>query len=340
MPSRADKVLPWASFVCALASGVALLFIPWGSSEAVTYVDQRSGQPIVIEPAQVTLLENEGAGVIPVLLLPALLAGGPLLARGRRRRRAYALIAAIGTTVLVVLGAMSIGLFFLPAAVLLWFSHARLRGQVHDRARSTRESYDRVAERYAEEFWDELTRKPFDQDLLADLAARWKGKGHVLDVGCGPGHITAHLAALGVDVAGVDLSPGMVEVARTRHPGLRFEVADMRQLPNGDHELAGIVAMYSVIHIAPGEMPDVIAEFRRVLADDGVLLVAGHAGEGTVEVKDFRGIAVDLEATWFEVEDLTAQLEHAGFEIEQATRRAPYEGEVTERIYIVARATA
>ena len=43
--------------------------------------------------------------------------------------------------------------------------------------------------------------------------------GPVLDVGCGPGHVTAHLAGLGVDVQGVDLSPRMVEHARRLHPG-------------------------------------------------------------------------------------------------------------------------
>jgi 2-polyprenyl-3-methyl-5-hydroxy-6-metoxy-1,4-benzoquinol methylase len=49
------------------------------------------------------------------------------------------------------------------------------------------------------------------------------------DVGCGTGRITAHLRQLGVDVFGIDLSPGMIEVARRDHPGLRFDLGSMTE---------------------------------------------------------------------------------------------------------------
>ena len=52
--------------------------------------------------------------------------------------------------------------------------------------------------------------------------------GPVADVGCGPGHVTAHLNKLGVDAFGIDLSPAMLDLARRDHPGLRFEVGDNR----------------------------------------------------------------------------------------------------------------
>ncbi|NEE14090.1 methyltransferase domain-containing protein [Streptomyces sp. SID7499] len=41
-------------------------------------------------------------------------------------------------------------------------------------------------------------------------------------LGCGPGKVTAHLAALGVPVSGVDRSPRMIEPARTAYPELCF----------------------------------------------------------------------------------------------------------------------
>jgi len=52
----------------------------------------------------------------------------------------------------------------------------------------------------------------------------------VADVGCGPGHVTAHLHELGVDAFGIDLSPEMVAVARREHPAPRFEVGSMTDL--------------------------------------------------------------------------------------------------------------
>ena len=80
-----------------------------------------------------------------------------------------------------------------------------------------RASYDTIAGRYAQEIGGELAGKPVDRALYA-LFAELVGAGTVGDVGCGPGHVTAHLAGLGVRTVGVDLSPGMVAVARARYP--------------------------------------------------------------------------------------------------------------------------
>ena len=65
--------------------------------------------------------------------------------------------------------------------------------------------YSTVARRYADELLDELDRKPFDRWLLERLADEAVG-APVADVGCGPGHVAAHLAAAGADVTGFDLS--------------------------------------------------------------------------------------------------------------------------------------
>src|SRR3954449_10346796 len=73
----------------------------------------------------------------------------------------------------------------------------------------TRESYDTVAADYADLLHDELAARPPDRAVLAAFArlVHADGSGPVADVGCGPGRITAHLAALGVPVRGIDLSP-------------------------------------------------------------------------------------------------------------------------------------
>src|SRR5207253_2176096 len=84
-------------------------------------------------------------------------------------------------------------------------------------------TYDRVAEPYGEQFFDELARKPFDRELLDRFAARLSGRGLVCDVGCGPGHVGRYLTERGVDVFGLDLSSEMVALARRRNPSMRFE---------------------------------------------------------------------------------------------------------------------
>lgn len=48
----------------------------------------------------------------------------------------------------------------------------------------------------------------------------------IVDFGCGTGDLAARIALAGADVTGVDISPEMVERARAKYPGLRFELAD------------------------------------------------------------------------------------------------------------------
>jgi SAM-dependent methyltransferase len=96
----------------------------------------------------------------------------------------------------------------------------------------TRASYDTVADSYADLTRHLLDETPEERAVLALFAdmVRAHGGGTVADVGCGPGRITAYLRQLGVDAFGIDLSPGMIEVARRDHPGLRFDLGSMTDL--------------------------------------------------------------------------------------------------------------
>jgi ubiquinone/menaquinone biosynthesis C-methylase UbiE len=147
---------------------------------------------------------------------------------------------------------------------------------IDERHAVTAAAYDAVSARYAEFVRGELDVLPLDRAVLAAFAEHVLagGGGLVADLGCGPGRIGAHLAGLGLEVTGIDLSPAMIEIARASYPGLRFETGSMHALPLGDGTLAGIVSWYSVIHAAPGELPAYLAEFRRVLQPGGHLLAA------------------------------------------------------------------
>src|SRR5215467_11038149 len=87
-------------------------------------------------------------------------------------------------------------------------------------SRRVEESYDRVAEEYTRRVSSELSQKPFDRDILGRFASRTRTQGAVCDVGCGPGHVTAYLQSLGVDVRGVDVSAAMVSIAAKVHSNI------------------------------------------------------------------------------------------------------------------------
>jgi SAM-dependent methyltransferase len=195
-------------------------------------------------------------------------------------------------------------------------------------------TYDRVADLYAEKFFDELAHKPFDRELLDRFAARVRGRGPVYDVGCGPGHVGRYLAERGVDVSGLDLSPAMVAVARRLNPGMRFEQGDLRALPLPDASLAGAVAFYSMIHLERRALPGALTELARVLVPDGLVLIAFHGGDGEVHVDDWFGRGVSISATLHQPAGMAAAMERAGFDVEAITTREPYELEYpTPRVY-------
>ncbi|MFJ4776661.1 class I SAM-dependent methyltransferase [Streptomyces sp. NPDC088762] len=152
----------------------------------------------------------------------------------------------------------------------------------HDALGATREAYDGAALLYAQLFRDELRERPLDRAMLSAFAevVRAGGDGRVADLGCGPGHVTAHLDRLGLTAFGVDASPAMVELARRAYPGLRFDVGSMAALDIADGALGGVLARWSVIHTPPRELPLILAEFHRVLAPGGHLLIGFSASDG------------------------------------------------------------
>ena len=207
---------------------------------------------------------------------------------------------------------------------------------------TTRAAYDTVAPDYAELLRTELDRNLFERAMLAAFAelvrAPGAAEGPVGDLGCGPGRVTAHLEALGVDAFGVDLSPGMVAVARKEHPGLRFEVGSITALDLGDGTLGGIVAWYSVIHTPPQQQPVVFAEFHRVLAPGGYALLAFQVGDEIRHLEHGYGHAISLDAYRLRPERVTELLAEAGFEpVAQLVREPEGEYETVPRAYLMVR---
>jgi len=200
-----------------------------------------------------------------------------------------------------------------------------------------REAYDRVALDYERRFVSELEAKPLDRGLLSAFAELVRDRGAVLDVGCGPGHVTAHLRGLGLDAAGLDLSPGMIELARKAHSAIAFEVGDMLDL--GERSLAGIVALYAICNLSQPDVARAAASFARALAPGGTLLLSFHVGDERIHLDEWWGHAVSVDFWLHAPETVTAALEDAGLVIEARLQRKPYTDieHPTDRAYVLAR---
>lgn len=217
-----------------------------------------------------------------------------------------------------------------------------MRGDGHVDA--PRQVYDSAAVDYVEFVGTELgdaTEDVVDRSMLsafADLVAT-AGGGRVADLGCGPGRVAASLARAQLDVVGIDVSLELLRIARAAHPNILFEVGRLDGLPFADSVLAGAVSWYSIIYTPPDLLDGALSEMARVIASDGLLLVAFQAGGGDPVVRsDAFGTGVSLTSYRHDVEGVARRLEAAGFDAHASTLRAArLEHEATSQAFIIAR---
>lgn len=143
--------------------------------------------------------------------------------------------------------------------------------------------------------------------------------GPVLDLGCGPGHWTAYLHFLGADVTGVDMVPEFIAHAAATHRGPKFRLGSMTKLDVPEHSVAGILAWYSTIHLAPAELDRVLVEFRRLLTSTGMLVVGLFGSDDGVAAFDHKVIT----AYRWPVDVFMQHLAKAGFtEVQRLQRQS------------------
>ncbi len=109
----------------------------------------------------------------------------------------------------------------------------------------------------------------------AELVASF-GVRSVLDAGCGTGRVAIELARRGIHVVGVDIDPGMLEVARAKAPALRWVEADLADVQLDQRFEAAVMAGNVMIFVTPGTEAAVLRNVAAHLVPGG-LLVAGFS---------------------------------------------------------------
>ncbi len=170
---------------------------------------------------------------------------------------------------------------------------------------AVRRAWDEVSERYASQ------RDPSGSDaaLVRELADRLGSGAVVLDVGCGDGART--LANLPPRSVGLDLSRAGLELAAAEHRG-RLVQGDMVELPVTDGAVDAVTAYHAVFHVSREHHPEVYAEFARVLAPGGELLMTLPGGRFETVRRGWMGGEMFFSAPGRE--RTLDQLEAAGFE--------------------------
>lgn len=209
--------------------------------------------------------------------------------------------------------------------------------KLSDEDRRIQIAYDVVAGDYEAQLAGHLDDNPWERGALEAFARLVvdAGGGPVLDAGCGPGRLTGPLRDLGLDVAGIDLSPAMVERARRAHPDLRFDVGMLQALDVADGSLAGIVAWYSIIHTDPAAHPTIWSEFVRALRPGGHLMVGFQVGDRCDRLEHAYGHDIDLDAHRLSVDVVLSQWAEVGLDVIARTERPPVDPERHDQAYLL-----
>jgi demethylmenaquinone methyltransferase/2-methoxy-6-polyprenyl-1,4-benzoquinol methylase len=104
----------------------------------------------------------------------------------------------------------------------------------------------------------------------ADLARVGPGD-RALDVATGTGDLAAELHSRGAEVVGLDFSERMLELARAKEPGVRFQAGNALELPFGDGEFDAVTVGFGARNFS--DLPRGLAEMARVTRPGGRVVV-------------------------------------------------------------------
>ncbi|MFI7009024.1 class I SAM-dependent DNA methyltransferase [Streptomyces sp. NPDC050145] len=175
-------------------------------------------------------------------------------------------------------------------------------------------AFDAIGARYDEAFPHKDGQLASVERLLAGLTPG----ARVLDVGCGTGVPTARqLVDAGHTVVGVDLSAGMLELARKHVPEAEFRQADLTTLaadgPGGLGQFDAVTCFFTLLMLPRAEIPGALRLLRSLLRPGGRLALS--MVEADLDDTEIPFLGSTIRVSGYLREELQRTVLDAGFEI-------------------------
>ena len=159
----------------------------------------------------------------------------------------------------------------------------------------------------------------------------------ILEIGCGPGNITKYLLNKRPDfrIEGIDISPNMIELAKTNNPTANFKVLDCRELDKLQNKFNGIICGFCFPYLSEFDSSKLIKDCTNLLTDKGVLYISFVEGD---YLKSGFQIASTGDRTYFyyhTLDRLTKELKNSSFETIKLVHKNYKNNLATEEIHTV-----
>ena len=186
--------------------------------------------------------------------------------------------------------------------------------------------YDKTAKLYSNSFSVDL-----ELSFLDTFSAMLEDKIKLLEVGCGEGRISGYFANKGFAVEGIDLSKGMLSLARKSNPKIIFKKMDMVKLNYPKESFDALVAAYCLFHIPKNEVVSVLEGFNRVLKKKGKLLIVTQYSTKEKFVEFPLDKKNKMFINFMTKKELSIYLQQAGFKVKRALFRLPDKNELQNK---------
>lgn len=184
-----------------------------------------------------------------------------------------------------------------------------------------KETYNRIAENWHHDHVDDAWWVEGTDAFIKELPQG----GSVLDVGCGSGVKSKYFAERGCKVVGIDISDGLLDIARREVPAAEFRELSMTDLDLMTETFDGVFAQASLLHIPKKEAGEVVKEMAKRLVPGGLLYIAVKEGrpdkpEESVERENDYGYEYERFFSYFTLAELEQYLRDAGLEVVSKSR--------------------
>ncbi|APU69498.1 class I SAM-dependent DNA methyltransferase [Christiangramia flava] len=185
---------------------------------------------------------------------------------------------------------------------------------MNKRTKNTVQLFDKYAESYAQRFMDVSLYAP----SLKEFCRLLPPHGSMLELGCGPGNVTAFLLKQREDlqILATDLSEEMLKITRKNLPGISCRPLNFKELENWPHRYEAVMAAFCLPYLNQAETASFMHQLAVILEPGGIIYMSLMEGDHELSGMQKSSNGQDEMMIFYHSRDwLLAQLQEKGFEV-------------------------